>query len=295
MLGVTERCFRSWERHELIELTEVFAFQDLIALRTLIKLQEGKIPLQKIRAALAALRERLSDVSHPLKELKVISNGRRIQVEINGQQMEPMSGQLLLDLGRVEVKRLLTFPQNDDNRRTSRQSAEQWFQKGLEFEQSGVLPDAIKAYETAVKLDPQSAGAWLNLGTIFFNARQYNKAEGCYTKALAADPSYALAHFNLANLHDEKGDNKRALHHYGEAVRLHPSYADAHYNLALLHQGAGHVMDAVRHWKTYLKLDPGSTWGAIARRELEKLRKSTVVQGTRRASKKKSAAGLLLD
>jgi hypothetical protein len=36
----------------------------------------------------------------------------------------------------------------------------------------------------------------------------------------------------------------------------------------------------VQHWKKYLKLDPASTWADIARRELEKLRQSTIVRGT---------------
>ena len=167
--------------------------------------------------------------------------------------------------------------------RGRRESAEKWFQRGLECEQTGAIPEAIKAYESAVALDPTSAGAWLNLGTIFFNARQFSKAEGHYRKALEADPKYALAHFNIANLYDERGDYERALRHYQEAVRLHPSYADAHYNLALLFQGSGQVMDAVRHWKTYLKLDPTSSWAAIARRELDKLRRYTVVAGKRAA------------
>ena len=64
-------------------------------------------------------------------------------------------------------------------------------------------------------------------------------------------------------------------------MRLSPSYADAHYNLALLYQGSGQVMESVRHWKTYLKLDPNSSWAAIARRELDKLRRYTVVSGRR--------------
>jgi tetratricopeptide (TPR) repeat protein len=120
----------------------------------------------------------------------------------------------------------------------------------------------------------------VNLGTIHFNAKQFARAESCYRRALEADATYALAHFNIGNLYDERGDYDRALRHYLEAVRLSPQYADAHYNLALLHQGAGHVMDAVRHWKLYLKLDPASSWSAIARRELDKLRRSTVVRNT---------------
>jgi tetratricopeptide (TPR) repeat protein len=284
LLAITERQLKGWEEHSLIRPSETFAFSDIIALRALIKLRESKIPPAKIRSALAAVQQRLRNVGDPLKELKVLSDGKRIHVEVNGQHMEPFSGQLLFNFGREELSRLLSFPSKPkDDTRVRRESAEKWFQRGLESEQVGRTQDAVKAYEKAVELDQRSAGAWLNLGTIFFNARQFSRAESHYKKALDADPQYALAHFNLANLYDERGDYRRALLHYQDAVRLNPTYADAHYNLALLYQGAGQVMEAVRHWKTYLKLDPGSSWGDIARRELEKLRKSTVVHGARPA------------
>ncbi|MDQ2945692.1 MAG: hypothetical protein M3Y27_07090, partial [Acidobacteriota bacterium] len=53
-----------------------------------------------------------------------------------------------------------------------------------------------------------------------------------------------------------------------------------HYNIALLCQSINQSMKAVQHWKAYLKLDPSSEWAGIARRELGKLRDSTVVQGS---------------
>jgi tetratricopeptide (TPR) repeat protein len=285
LLAITERQLKGWEQHSLIQPTETFAFSDLIALRALVKLRENKIPPARIRSALAAVRERIHDIEDPLKELKVLSDGKRIHVEVNGQHMEPVSGQLLFNFDRVELSRLLAFPARStrDDSRNRRESAEKWFQRGLECEQTGAVQEAIHSYQTAVQQDPGSAGAWLNLGTIFFNAGQLGRAESHYRKALEADSDYALAHFNVANLYDERGDYRRALVHYQHAVRINPTYADAHYNLALLYQGSGQVMEAVRHWKIYLKLDPGSSWGVIARRELEKLRKSTVVQGLRRA------------
>jgi len=280
LLAITERQLRGWEEHSLISHSETFGFPELIALRALVKLRQSKIPPAKIRAALAAVRQRLRDVNDPLKELKVLSDGKRIHVEVNGQHMEPVSGQLLFNFDQAELSRLLSFPDKEkEDRRSRRESAERSFQRGLELEQRGIVQEAVKAYEAAVQLDPGSAGGWLNLGTIFFNQRQFTRAEAHYKKALEADPDYALAHFNIANLYDERGDYRHALMHYQQAVRLNPTYADAHYNLALLYQAAGHVMEAVRHWKIYLKLDPGSSWGAIARRELEKLRKSTVLHG----------------
>jgi tetratricopeptide (TPR) repeat protein len=96
------------------------------------------------------------------------------------------------------------------------------------------------------------------------------------------DPEYALAHFNLGNLFDERGDRQAALSHYQAALRIHPSYADAHYNVALLYQSTGQPLKAVRHWKFYLKLDPNSSWSTIARRELAKIKDSTIVRGPQR-------------
>jgi tetratricopeptide (TPR) repeat protein len=69
------------------------------------------------------------------------------------------------------------------------------------------------------------------------------------------------------------------LSHYLAALQIHPSYADVHYNVALLYQSIGQPLKAVRHWKLYLKLDPSSSWATIARRELGKLKDSTIVRG----------------
>jgi tetratricopeptide (TPR) repeat protein len=82
-------------------------------------------------------------------------------------------------------------------------------------------------------------------------------------------------------LYDERGERVQALAHYEAALRISPNYADAHYNLALLYQGSNQPMKAVRHWTAYLKLDPSSHWSAIARRELAKLRETTILPGLR--------------
>jgi tetratricopeptide (TPR) repeat protein len=255
-----------------------------VALRTLIKLRRDRVPSAQIKQALAALAQKLRHIEDPLTELRLYTDGKKIHVEVEGRAMEAVSGQLLLDFDRNELKRLVEFKAKNESQsgREERKEAERWFQRGLELEQEGAPVDqVIAAYETSLRLDPKSAGALVNLGTIQFNARNWAEAERCYRAALEADPGYALAHFDLANLYDERGERNKALEHYEAALLISPHYADAHYNLALLYQGSNQPMKAVHHWTRYLKLDPNSHWSTVARQELAKLRRTTILPGSR--------------
>ena len=287
LLGISERQLRNWEKRTFVAPADTYAFSDLLALRTLAGLAKAKISTGQIHRALTALRVRLQGIRDPLTELKLYPEGRKIRVQFAGSKMEPLSGQLLLDFDRAEFEKMLAFPPGGDQaaiapQQRRRIEAERWFERGLELEQAGAsIEEVILAYQKAVELDPSSPGALVNLGTVYFNVRAWRDAERNYRKALEVDPEYALAHFNLGNLLDEKGDRAGALAHYQSALQLHPGYADAHYNTALLYQATGQTLKAVQHWKAYLKIDPSSTWAAIARRELAKLRDSAIVRGTR--------------
>ncbi len=285
VLGISERQLRGWERQELVPHLDQLALSDMIALRSLQKLRADRVAPVRIRQAVRALRDKLDGVENPLKEVKVFCEGRKVAVLVDGQKMEPVSGQLLLDFDQRELKTLLAFPPEGRGRAITSDAktreAEAWFERGLELEQTGAPPEEIvAAYQRALALDPASAGAAVNLGTVFFHLHRWEEAEQAYRRALEIDETYALAHFDLGNLFDERGDPERAESHYHTALKINPNYADAHYNLALLAQTRGDVMKAVRHWKAYLKLDGTSSWSTIARRELEKLRRAVVAPGS---------------
>jgi tetratricopeptide (TPR) repeat protein len=283
LLGVSERQLKSWEKQELIPEQTSFGFSELLAMQTLIKLRKDRIPPAMIRKALTALRQKVRHVSNPLTQLRIYTVGNRMRVDIDGSTIEPVSGQLLLNFGNAELKKLLAFPKKEEDAATAQRrkaEAELLFEKGLDMEQTGApVADIIEMYKYAIMLDPESTGALVNLGTIYFNSREFAKAEQYYERALKADPEYALAHFNIGNLFDEKGERGKALEHYLAALRLNPQYADAHYNLALLYQTTGETLKAVKHWKIYLKIDPNSSWAIIARRELDKIREQMMVRG----------------
>ena len=279
MLGVSEQQLRSWERHGLIPGVATFSFSDLIALKTLQKLRENRVPPRKIGRALTALKKKLSHVEHPLSELKIFSDGRTITVQIAGQKMEALTGQLLFNFDTAELGSLKSFAPKPAYDRGSERQAESYFQKGLALEETGApIEEAIEAYQRALELNPAAAGALVNLGTIYYRQRKYQEAEQHYVKAIEVDSNYPLAHYNLGNLYDEQGDLTRAEHHYNTALKLNPSYADAHFNLALLSERCGDFLKAVRHWKSYLRLDSTGTWANIARRQLEKLRDVALIR-----------------
>lgn len=290
VLGIRERQLRSWEQQGLVPHLEQFAFSDLIALTSIQKLRKSRVSSQKVRQAVGAIRKKLRGVENPLKELKIFSEGRSVAVIVDGQKMEAVSGQLLLNFDSESLASLLAFPRGADgagrgDAERAKREAEAWFEKGLELEQTGAPSEEIvDAYTKALEYDPSSAGALVNLGTIYFHMKTWKDAERCYKQALEIDPGYALAHFNLGNLYDETGRRDLASAHYHAAVEANPGYADAYYNLALLCQSHGDLMEAVRHWKTYLKLDGSSSWAVIARRELEKLRRAAVLPGGQKRS-----------
>ncbi len=278
---LSERQLRSWERRQLIPAAETYSFSDLIAIQTIVKLRENRIAAPRIGKAIDSLRQKLDWVKAPLSELRIVSDGRKIAVHVAGQKMEALTGQILFDFEAAGLGSVREFPETKPDKQVqlALRESESWFQKGLELEETGApVDEAVSAYRKVLELNPGAAGALVNLGTIYYKLRKLDLAQKFYTEAVAADPAYPLAEFNLGNIYDEQGRIEEAARHYRRSLELNPTYADAHFNLALLCERTGEPLKAVFHWKTYLKLDKSGQWADIARRQLERLRQSTVIQ-----------------
>src|SRR6202166_831684 len=136
LLHVSEKQLKSWEEQKLVQPATTYGFRELLALRTLIKLRNSRVPPQQIRRAIHALIEKLREVKDPLTELKLYADGKRIRVELEGRAMEAECCQLLLNFDPDELSRLLEFRPKENPRaeREQRQAAEHWFQRGLDLE-----------------------------------------------------------------------------------------------------------------------------------------------------------------
>src|SRR5438552_15208417 len=97
IVGLTGKQLDYWDRLRLVsprkeQGSRFYDFRDLIALRTVKQLIETGVPANRLRRALAALREKLSQVQTPLTELRVLCDGKDVIVEREGARLEPLTG-----------------------------------------------------------------------------------------------------------------------------------------------------------------------------------------------------------
>ena len=266
ILGLTGKQLDYWDRLRLVsprkeQGNRFYSFRDLISLRTIKQLIDQGVPANRLRRALAALREKLAQVHRPLSELRILSDGKDVVVESEGARLEPLSGQFVLNFETRELGekvRVMVGPNADD-----------WLATALEYDaEENTREQAIEAYDHALSIDPQKVDALLNCGTLCYEEGNLKKAAEYFMRALQVDPENALAHFNLGSVLEEVGRLEAARLHLRNAVRLDPSYPDAHYNLAFVCEELGARNEAQRHWQAYITLDPSSPWCGYARQRL---------------------------
>jgi tetratricopeptide (TPR) repeat protein len=263
IVGLTEKQLDYWERLRLVSPQKekgnrYYDFRDLIGLRTVKQLVENGVPANRLRRALAALREKLAHADAPLSELRVLSDGGAVIVERGGTRLEPLSGQFVLNFEMREL--------NETVRVMTGRSADEWLAVALEYESEGKnRAQAIDAYERAFCVDPARPDALINCGTLYYEDGNLEKASEYFRQALVLDPESALAHFNLGSVLDETGHVDAARQHLRQAVRLNPIYPDAHYNLAFVCEKLKAYAEAKQHWQAYVRLDPTGPWASYAR------------------------------
>src|ERR1700674_358375 len=183
ILGLTRKQLDYWDRLRLVSSRKeqgnrFYDFGDLIGLRTVKQLVEKGVPANRLRRALAALREKLAQVQAPLTELRVLSDGKDIVVERGGARLEPLSGQFVLNFETREL--------DERVRVMGGRTADDWLATALEYESGdNQKAEAIEAYERALLVDPHRVDALINYGTLLYESGNLQKAEEYFRRALA--------------------------------------------------------------------------------------------------------------
>lgn len=123
----------------------------------------------------------------------------------------------------------------------------------------GHLPDAVRSFETALRLKPDYADAHNNLGAIFDRMTGHDtEALAHYTSAVRIKPDYGTAHRNRGLLLGRQpGGDTEAVDALTQAVRVDPTDMVSHYALGVLwSRTPGHEADAVREFEAVVQTDP---------------------------------------
>lgn len=251
--------FLSPERDARGELR--FGFRDVVLLRRVQELPEGRVTPRRLRRALTRLRAALPP-DRDLTELGLATAAGELVVRERGCLWSPESGQMVFDFaalretgnGAGRVVRLASRRGEPDA--PPERDAASWFRLGCELEGSD-RERARTAYERALQLDPDHVDAHVNLGCLLHEIGELAGAEACYRAALALRPADVTARFDLAVVLEDRGRDDEARAAYEACVELDPGCAEAHFNLARLAERAGDDEAAVRHLVAYRRLVRG--------------------------------------
>jgi tetratricopeptide (TPR) repeat protein len=267
ILHITAKQLAGWQRAGLVPVADGFTFFDLIQLKKIRDLRAKRVRPAVIRESLQAMQKQVAGMQNPLIEAGSFSMGSRVAFRHQGQWVEPIAGQFVMDFGpantllSTKVKPIIKIENTAD-----------LFARGVTLEEHPSTHDeAIQIYLQVLEFEPNHAAAHINLGTLFYNRQNFEGAEKHYRAAVAADPRYALAYFDLGNVLDETGRIPDAIAAYQTAITLAPTYADAHYNLALAYEREQKPRQALPHWQAYLKLDRSGPWSVHARNQIARI------------------------
>jgi len=121
--------------------------------------------------------------------------------------------------------------------------------RGLALFDKGRHEQAVREYESALRLFPALAAAHNNLGSALFALARYEEAAAAFRRATEIEPRYGRAHLNLAFTHAKLGREREAGESLASATRAFIETGDEHY-------ARGHLEEAEESFEALLGVDP---------------------------------------
>ncbi len=98
--------------------------------------------------------------------------------------------------------------------------ATEFYERAKHYHKNGYLPDAMRLYKEALRLDPGYVEALNNLGVIFIYEKDFKEAQGSFEKAIRLNPVYVDSYYNLACLYAIKGEVQKGFAYLKKAASL---------------------------------------------------------------------------
>lgn len=114
---------------------------------------------------------------------------------------------------------------------------------------TGSIDKAIEETEKIVKLSPHDPASHNGLGTIYMRNGQFDKALDEFQQAVRLAPRYARGYKNIGSIHLLKGSSDKAIEEFQRALSFAPNYGDAYAALGKAYLAKGMTQKAVGQYK----------------------------------------------
>ncbi|WP_347330437.1 tetratricopeptide repeat protein [Marinimicrobium locisalis] len=129
------------------------------------------------------------------------------------------------------------------------------YQQALRHGHNGDYPKAAEQLQRLVEQRPGRAELWAHLATAYYHTDHGPQAEKALENALTLNPALASAHNLAGTLALKRAEVEAAERHFEEALKHNANSADAHYNVALLYDTYYQdLRSAIEHYEAYLAL-----------------------------------------
>ena len=146
--------------------------------------------------------------------------------------------------------------QRPDNSRAHFNHCRAHYNLGNAYVRRDMVPEAITAYEAALKLDPDFFEANINLGNTLLKCGQIQAAITHLTHAVESNQSSAEAYNNLGFALASIGNMDAAIAAYEIALKIQPRFAELEQNFGDALFACGRFDDAVMHYQAAIMISP---------------------------------------
>jgi Tfp pilus assembly protein PilF len=128
---------------------------------------------------------------------------------------------------------------------------------GAHYFEKGRLADALQAFTTAQRLEPEKVDTSFNIANANLALNRVSEAEAEYLRAIAAHPADERLYNNLSRIYIMHNKHDKALPLLLQVVRMQRGSAGAHIALAELYEAMGRRDNAATEYVFALQLTPG--------------------------------------
>jgi tetratricopeptide (TPR) repeat protein len=124
------------------------------------------------------------------------------------------------------------------------------------MKRQGKLDQALKCFNSAIRLDPDMAEAHCNLADLSKAMGKIDQAINAYLQVLRIKPDYLEVLNNLGIAYNEQGHYEQALECYRNALALNSNVAEIYSNIGNSLRSQGNVIEAIDCYRRALEINP---------------------------------------